>query len=211
MNDQIIYKINHLPNIGYLTCPTPKPLLKEMWDEINQIGSDFAVADRMNDKLAGNIQNEYALHKCRSNVGSFVSHMVDEYEKHFNYLKYIHVLNKNTPVTLNSLWVNFQKKYEFNPLHDHAGVFSFVFWMKIPFNKNEEAKIFADTKPSYIKQGCFEFAYQNVLGDIQVEKVDDSVEGNFCLFPAGLNHSVYPFYTSDEYRITVAGNLNFEC
>jgi hypothetical protein len=32
----------------------------------------------------------------------------------------------------------------------------------------------------------------------------------FVLFPATLQHSVAPFYTSDGYRISVAGNLDFE-
>ena len=27
---------------------------------------------------------------------------------------------------LNSFWVNYQKQYEFNPIHDHTGLFSFV-------------------------------------------------------------------------------------
>ena len=29
------------------------------------------------------------------------------------------------------------------------------------------------------------------------------------IFPAALQHSVYPFYGTDEYRITVSGNLAF--
>ena len=33
---------------------------------------------------------------------------------------------------LNGFWVNKQKPHEYNPYHDHGGVFSFVVWMKIP-------------------------------------------------------------------------------
>ena len=39
--------------------------------------------------------------------------------------------------------------------------------------------------------------------------VDKSKEGYFVIFPSNLNHQVFPFYSSDDYRITVAGNINF--
>ena len=35
-------------------------------------------------------------------------------------------LNENLPFKLESMWVNFQKKYEFNPFHTHSGLFSFA-------------------------------------------------------------------------------------
>ena len=39
--------------------------------------------------------------------------------------------------------------------------------------------------------------------------VDKSFEGKMLVFPSKLQHLVYPFYTSDEHRITVSGNVNF--
>ena len=39
--------------------------------------------------------------------------------------------------------------------------------------------------------------------------VDKSFEGQMVMFPSKLQHLVYPFYTSDDYRITVSGNINF--
>ena len=35
-----------------------------------------------------------------------------------------------------------------------------------------------------------------------------SDEKKIIMFPAGLNHVVYPFYTSDDYRITISGNVH---
>ena len=40
--------------------------------------------------------------------------------------------------------------------------------------------------------------------------VDKSFEGKMIMFPASQYHAVYPFYTSDEERITVSGNLKFK-
>jgi hypothetical protein len=37
-------------------------------------------------------------------------------------------------------WVNFQEKYEYNPIHLHDGVFSYVIWYQIPFYKEDEIK-----------------------------------------------------------------------
>jgi hypothetical protein len=31
-----------------------------------------------------------------------------------------------------------------------------------------------------------------------------------AMFPSSLNHEVYPFYTSDDFRITIAGNIMLE-
>ena len=52
----------------------------------------------------------------------------------------------NVPITerhlyqLTDLWVNYQYKHEFNPLHDHSGVYSFVIWMKIPTSFSDQKK-----------------------------------------------------------------------
>jgi hypothetical protein len=38
-------------------------------------------------------------------------------------------------------------------------------------------------------------------------EVDKSWEGTMIMFPSSLHHMVHPFYTSDEYRISISGNL----
>ena len=43
-------------------------------------------------------------------------------------------------------WVNFQKKHEFNPIHTHDGVFSFVIWHKVPFTQKDEYARFPNMK-----------------------------------------------------------------
>ena len=37
--------------------------------------------------------------------------------------------------------------------------------------------------------------------------LDHTYEGTILIFPAWLQHMVTPFYTSDDYRISVSGNL----
>ena len=55
----------------------------------------------------------------------------------------------------------------------------------------------------------FAFRYVSPLGGIDTKSlpIDKSWEWKMAFFPAKLNHTVNPFYTSDEYRISISGNV----
>ena len=38
----------------------------------------------------------------------------------------------NFELFLQRFWVNYQKQGEFNPYHEHGGIYSFSIWMQIP-------------------------------------------------------------------------------
>jgi len=42
----------------------------------------------------------------------------------------------------------------------------------------------------------------------EILNVENGWEGRVVMFPAKLLHVVYPFYTSNGYRISIAGNLS---
>jgi len=89
--------------------------------------------NNMNNELAGNIENSFAIEdKNNWFFDNVLLPLIDQYPE--KDLKEIvpHVLIKNCSYVLNKFWVNFQNKYEFNPTHNHAGVFSFIIWMEIP-------------------------------------------------------------------------------
>lgn len=112
---------------------------------------------------------------------------------------------------LESLQVNIQKKYEFNPLHKHRGLFSFVIWLKIPYNHEDEAKTVIGESNVANAIGNFHFVYSTDCGLTSYPiNMNSDIEGYCVLFPSYLPHQVYPFYTSDEERITVAGNIYFK-
>ena len=96
---------------------------------------------------------------------------------------------------LKSLWVNYQKKGEYNPMHSHAGIASFVIFVDIPYGSDER-----DTHMSN--------------GGLQLEKdvlpLDSSWNGTLILFPSTTMHAVYPYYSTDKERITVAGNIAWD-
>ena len=107
------------------------------------------------------------------------------------------------------MWVNYQKQNEFNPLHNHGGLYSFVIWMKIP------TKHFIQNKNSLAKESnsrvisSFEISYVDILGNIRQYpyRMNPNVEGTMLFFPSKLNHQVYPFYDCDEDRISISGNV----
>ena len=110
---------------------------------------------------------------------------------------------------LNGLWINYQKKYEFNPIHNHAGFFSFVIWIQIPFNLKDELIQKSSRNSNKPCASLFSLIYINPLGVLEQKPfpLDKKDEGTLLMFPSPINHLVYPFYTSDDYRISIAGNI----
>jgi len=93
---------------------------------------------------------------------------------------------------LQNLWVNYQQKGEYNPLHVHSGIISFVVFIDIPYGEEERLK-------------------HNTNGGFQLEAkilpVDKSWNGVILMFPSTAKHAVYPYYTTDKERITISGNI----
>jgi len=104
---------------------------------------------------------------------------------------------------LTSLWVNYMKRYEYNPPHDHSDNLSFVIFLKVP----EEIK---KEQENYIGQsggpGSLMFTYGDGDRDAITYQAVQPKERDIFIFPAWLKHYVVPFY-SDVTRISVAGNV----
>jgi len=139
-----------------------------------------------------------------------VIELVGIHEAKYNYLARMY--NFTTEIPANSpdfdferIWVNFQKPSGFVPLHQHSGLYSFVIWVDIPYTLKQD-KI---TESEDHRVGTFEFVYTDCLGKLtsQVLPVDRSWQSRIALFPAELHHQVYPYYESNDYRITISGNL----
>ena len=119
--------------------------------------------------------------------------------------------NKVPLLQLNQLWVNFQKKHEFNPVHNHSGLFSFIIFVQIPYDLEREKKEGPGSLSNSNFTSCLQFHPTTMLGRQSEETihVDKSYEGGIYFFNAELMHCVYPFFTSDDYRITVSGNVGW--
>ena len=135
------------------------------------------------------------------------------YRENNNYYKY-HVEKENPlpEFELGTLWVNYQKKHEFNPLHIHSGLYSFVIFMRIPIHWKEQHALPISANSNIPIASDFAFVWgggkeNGILKEnLQLSSED---EGRMLFFPASLNHLVYPFYECEEERITISGNIYF--
>ena len=123
-----------------------------------------------------------------------------------------YILTENRKLAIASLWTNFQRKHEFNPPHVHGGLYSFIVFVNIPYELENELRIFKNgnvTSKLYFQTQAP--LYWNRSGILRVDmNVDKSYEGKMIIFPANLQHGVFPFFTSEDYRITISGNLVFK-
>ena len=206
---------------GYLRCSLPEEVKKEVQDTIEKIdrGEIETFDNRKN--LAGHLQKETTF-PITEKLNYLVKTLCAEYDNiflgtHSVPLSYFHpdffkefAENGYTfEYVLRDLWINYGKKYDFNPPHNHTGSYSFVLWVKIPYKFEDEEKVYPYVKNSH--PGIFQFYFPKAnipgcTGNVTV----NSVEWDLILFPSCLAHTVYPFYTSDEERISIAGNLYYE-
>ena len=136
------------------------------------------------------------------------------YREDNNYYKY-HVEKEDSPpeFELSSLWVNHMNQHEFNPLpHMHGGFYSFVVFMKIPIHWKDQHALPFVAHSSNPCASDFQFIWthkdseQSVFRNFSLSPED---EGRMLFFPASLQHQVYPFYGTEEERITISGNIDF--
>jgi hypothetical protein len=99
-----------------------------------------------------------------------------------------------------SLWINYQKPYEFNPPHCHDGVLSFVMYASIPEEIRSE---YLDSHSPHAKmRGLIQFSSERTN---EVFNFNPQTNDIF-IFESTHKHEVFPFY-SDNTRVSVAGNI----
>jgi hypothetical protein len=206
--------IEHLtfPNIGFLKATLSDADMQPIRKEIAEIQEDFENTYKANNFLVGNIKKEFKISKSVDHIASVLPKYVQEFENRNNFFKSQDVLDQNCPIMLKNVWVNFQERYEFNPVHDHNGLLSFVIWTKIPYKIEDEINQGPGKDSRQPLAGHFCFYFTDALGTIRQYSIpaDQTMENTILLFPAKLNHSVHPFYSSEEYRISVSGNICYQ-
>ena len=110
---------------------------------------------------------------------------------------------------LKSLWVNYQKKAEYNPPHCHNGDISFVIYPSIPKELEDEPTGAADddqVKGGNIVLAHNETHFQNFLSFTTSLQNIQPYTGLILMFPSHLVHHVYAFQQDVE-RVSVSGNI----
>jgi hypothetical protein len=199
----------------------PQYMIDYLWECI-----DVAKKEKNDTKdvLAGQISHSYTLKDPRNLItkdlmdilmdpqSPTMKNIQSEIDK--NFCRFSNPEDFKLEPHLNGLWVNFQKKCEFQPIHNHTGQFSFVIWMDIPYHWKDEAKLpFVRSNNEIPPGGNFSFVQCDNKSRSTYDyiiQLSPSKNGYCCFFPSDLSHQVYPFYTSDKERISISGNIVFE-
>ncbi len=195
-----------LSNFGYIETVLPKKLYNNLLNECLSANkkNKKMVSGLTKDSISGvideNVADHFYIEKNEKELTNFVFEIKNEYDKVFPGLGDIKVLTRNANFVCSKHWTNIQKKGEFLPNHTHDGIYSYTIWIKIPKLKTGHFS------------GDFEFVYNNITGKIctQLINLTNIDEGKIIMFPAKLPHCVYPFYDTDELRISISGNILLE-
>jgi hypothetical protein len=188
----------NLQNLGVFISSLPDNLFLNIKNEC----LDFINKKVMISGLtARGVAKHFYLDESVDQLCKFLTPIISEYIKQYEFFKDFNILSRSVPLAFTKPWFNIQKKSEFIPSHIHEGLLSYTIWIQLPKVSKVEERRF---------DGCFEFDYCNIVGLIRRHRIilDKSYEGKMILFPGNLPHCVYPFYDSDEIRISVSGNIN---
>ena len=180
------FKAEKIPQDIYysLLNYTRKRRLDEVWN--------------MNSRLAGALDQQSSLSEWKYECPKLEEYLLDRVNGIWDwvYTTCPWEFNKTKDITkfikLHNLWVNYQKKNQYNPIHVHSGVVSFVIFVDIPYGPEERNNFYSD--------GAFQL-------EKEVLPVDSSWNGTLLMFPSTTNHAVYPFRSTEKERTTVSGNI----
>ena len=200
----------HFPNIGVVEGQLPKDIIDNLWKLIEESRKK---PDDMKPELAGNISSSIRLDGgsplmkdfTQSIIPKYIQQTIDSFGPPYRL-----TMKEGQRFNLESFWVNFQKKHEFNPPHDHSGIYSFVIWMQIPTSYEEQKKLpICAESNAHGSISNFGFHYTNSLGRVSqfFYNMEKEAEGYMVMFPSEMKHEVFPFYENDGERISISGNI----
>ena len=181
----------------------PNDIVSYLWECVDDSHKENCNVKR---SLAGNIRSSLML----SDKDNIILSRIIPYINQDNVIREVSKNHEGSVLPMmRNLWVNYQYKTEFNPLHWHTGDLSFVIWLKVPYDwENEKQLDIVSDSNSLDKVGNFVFVWADGSKvQSHVIFMNPNIEGFMCVFPSWLNHMVYPFYTSDDARVSISGNV----
>ena len=184
------------PNLEFIAEKIPETHYTNLYDYVLKRREDNTW--NMNSRLAGALMQQSSLSEWKIECPGFEEYLLSlscniwtgvyqtcpwDFEK---------IKNPTEFMKLRNLWVNYQRKGEYNPIHTHSGIVSFVVFVDIPYGEEERSM--------HKTNGTFQL-------EAEVLPVDKSWNGVIIMFPASTKHAVYPYQSTDKERITVSGNI----
>ena len=200
----------HPNNFGWIQAKLNDKWIRYLWERVDESHVLWK------DKLAGHVDSSKRLDDVDNQFfNKVLLPLVGSYEKNFGSQLGINAMSVSqvkAGYNMQNWWVNHQKAGDFQPTHNHSGIYSFVIWMKVPFTYEEQNSISIAKEANCRRVSAFEFNYNDILGNARdyTYELGPSAEGVIVLFPAKLNHLVYPFYNCDEERVSISGNIGLD-
>jgi len=175
--------------------------------------------DDHNFKLAGNLKYGRSYHYkedyllkvepyLKTYVERYLNGLYSQYGSNYDQIRsLLSIQNKRREqrtgdLRLDTLWINFSQKHDYNPPHKHIGVLSFVLYCKVP---SEIFEVQADSNDQKAGQIIFRFGDQ-ISPLVGTEYSIRPYENLLLIFPAELIHTVSPYWVDTE-RVSVSGNF----
>ena len=150
--------------------------------------------------LVGHIQKENQLvesHPLAHTIQQEIAKHATNYFSFFNPSPVTSIIQQDHSGL--AIWLNEMKATEFNPVHKHGGIISWVAYIDVPEEIRQESE---DTSQVENVKGCI-----TILSERTTESMHfNPRSGDILMFSAKQRHLVSPFY-SDNTRITMAGNI----
>ena len=183
-----------LPNYGILDVTLEKNVLDHLHHLVEKYEPDDAKQQWMLIDDDNRFQKEV------------LNPIIQEYVTDYGFpekLKTTHIHD----LTFQKFWANYTGKGEYQALHNHDAIWSFVIWLKLPAVANDEHSVKEAMHPD---AGDFILTYSDIIG--RTRKVNWKLEkqyneGHMLLFPSDLYHAVYPHFQTDEKRLSLAGDI----
>ena len=202
--------------------------LKEDVEIVRQENESFAthLAGRIETELLFNRELQY---KWQAKLGRYIDLYLGAAQNRNNFNQGMVIYDEKMweawrqNMYLEAFWVNFQRKLEHNPPHNHSGHISFVIYLQVPQEIYEEPK-----KDTGVNHGFIEFTThynnnfaleseesknpRNLAKALEYIQQDIGVtvfrpqERDILIFPSYLRHQVASF-DSDVERISLSGNF----
>ena len=183
-----------LPNYGILDVTLDKNVLDHLHHLVEKYEPDDAKQQWMLIDDDNRFQKEV------------LNPIIQEYVADYGFpekLKTTHIHD----LTFQKFWANYTGKGEYQALHNHDAIWSFVIWLKLPAVANDDQSVKEAMHPD---AGDFILTYSDIIG--RTRKVNWKLEkqyneGHMLLFPSDLYHAVYPHFQTDEKRLSLAGDI----
>ena len=183
-----------LPNQGYVQGVLKKSERDYLWSLIGDLDDNDKSGFQ---KQLGDEDNYFA----NTVLSSYCQEYVNTYG-----VPFLTNTTHSHDFCMNRFWARVSLDGDYQSIHDHQSVFTFVIWLQIPFDGNKERSQQPGFRP---EAGDFVLVYTDITGRIQKKNfiLTPEMEGTILVFPSSINHIVYPHYSTTDYRVSVAGDI----